>query len=261
MLMLIQDNPLGFSKASSGGHSARSMMFLEMRSLVRAMPLNVTKDDFTEAIVEENVLEKPTLSSRKKSLRHLMELYGMDPSKALFRVLWDLGHADIDSLPQLCLVCAYARDPQLRHSFELVRALRLSEVLDRAAMEQHLENGFPGRFSPAMKKSMAQNVNTTWTFGGHLAGKAKKTRQLPKPRPVSAAYAMFVGYLTGLRGERLLDSTFASLVASSRSQLQAALSLASAKGLLSIKQAAGIAEFDFSNLLNPAEESLLHESN
>jgi hypothetical protein len=258
--MLIQDSPLGFSDAGIGGHAARSMMFLEMRALVHAMPLTVTKDDFTKAIVEENALEKPTLSSRKKSLRHLTELYGMDASQALFRVLWNLGHADLDSLPQLCLVCAYARDQQLRHSFELVRTLRLGEVLERAAMEQHLENGFPGRFSPAMKKSMAQNVNTTWTFGGHLAGKAKKTRRLPEPRPVSAAYAMFVGYLSGLRGERLLDSAFASLVASNRSQLQATLSLASAKGLLSLKQAAGIVEFDFSNLLSPAEEALLHES-
>jgi hypothetical protein len=260
MGMLIQDDSLGFSKASIGGHTARSMMFLEMRALVRAMPLTVTKDDFTKAIVEENVLEKPTLSSRKKSLRHLMELYGMDPSEALFRVLWDFGHADLDSLHQLCLVCAYARDPQLRHSFELVRTLRLGEVLERVAMEKHLENGFPGRFSPAMKKSMAQNVNTTWTFGGHLAGKAKKTRRLPEPRPVSAAYAMFVGYLTGLRGERLLDSTFGSLVASKRSQLIGALSLASAKGMLSLKQAAGIVEFDFSNLLTSAEKALLHES-
>jgi hypothetical protein len=238
----------------------RSMMFLEMRTLVRSMPLTVTKDDFTKAIVDENILEKPTLSSRKESLIRLTQLYGMDPSKALFRVLWDLGHSDLDSLPQLCLVCAYARDPQLRHSFELIRTLRLGEVLARADMEQHLENGFPGRFSRATKASMARNVNTTWTFGGHLAGKVKKTRRLPEPRPVSAAYAMFVGYLTGLRGERLLNSTFAPLVASNRSQLQAALSLASARGLLSLKQAAGIVEFDFSNLLTSAEQELLHES-
>ena len=258
--MLRQDNPLGFAKLSIGGHSARSMMFLEMGALVRAMPLSVTRNDFIKAIVDENVLEKPTLSSRKKSLHHLVELYGMDPSKALFRVLWDFGHVDFDSLHQLCLVCAYARDPQLRHSFELVRTLHLGEVLERVAMEQHLEVGFPGRFSPAMKKSMAQNVNTTWTFGGHLAGKAKKTRRLPEPRPVSAAYAMFVGYLTGLRGDRLLDSTFAALVASNRSQLQTALALASARGLLSLKQAAGIVEFDFSNLLTPAEQEHLHES-
>jgi len=258
--MYIVDNSFGFSSAILGGHSARSMMFLEMRMLVHAMPVTVTLGDFVKAIVEENILEKPTLSSRKKSLRHLFELYGMDPAKALFRVLWNLGHSDIDSLPQLCLVCAYARDPQLRHSFELIRSLRLGEVLDRSAMEQHLENGFPSRFSIATKASMARNVNTTWTFGGHLAGRAKKTRRLPEARPISAAYAMFVGYLTGLRGERLLDSTFAALVSPNRSQLKTALALASARGLLSIKQAAGIVEFDFSNLLTPAEQEFLHES-
>jgi len=86
-LMLIQDNPFGFSKANLGGHSARSMMFLEMCALFRALPLAVAKGDFARAIVGENVLEKPTLSSRKKSLRHLLELYGLDPSRALFRVL------------------------------------------------------------------------------------------------------------------------------------------------------------------------------
>lgn len=259
--MLMQIDPLGFSVTKGGGHSARSMMFLEMSILVRTMPLSLTSDDFTKAIVEENVLEKPTLSSRKKSLRHLVELYGMDTSKAIFRIFWEFGHADLESLPQLCLVCAYARDPQLRQSFELIRTLRLGEVLERAAMEQHLENGFPGRFSPAMKKSMAQNVITTWTFGGHLSGKKKKPKRLPVPRPISAAYAMFVGYLSGLRGERLLDSTFAALVSSDRSQLQTALALASARGLLSLKQAAGVVEFDFSSLLSPAEQELLHESN
>ncbi len=239
----------------------RSMMFLEMRILVLSMPLIVDHDDFTKAIVDDNILEKPTLSSRKESLIRLKQLYGMDPSKALFRVLWELGHADLDSLPQLCLVSAYARDPQLRHSFELIRTLHLGEALARVDMENHLENGFPGRFSQGMKASMARNVNTSWTFGGHLTGKVKKTRRLPEPRPMSAVYAMFVGYLTGLRGERLLDSVFASLVASNRSLLQASLSLASAKGLLSLKQAAGIVEFDFSNLLTSAEQELLHESN
>ena len=77
---------------------------------------------------------------------------------------------------------------------------------------------------------------------------------------MSAAYAMFVGYLTGLRGERLLDSAFAALVAANRSQLHTGLTLASARGLLALKQAAGIVEFDFSPLLTPTEQALLHES-
>ncbi len=258
--LLLRSTQIGFSKASLGGHAARSMMFLEMHALVQALPLEIAKPDFNRAVIDENILEKPTFASRKKSLRHLRELYGMDPSKALFRVLWELGHEDMDSLPQLCLVCAYARDPQLRQSFKLIRTLRLGEVLNRSDMEQHLEEGFPGRFSPAMKKSMAQNVNTTWTFGGHLSGRSKKIRQFPEPRPLSAAYAMFVGYLSGLRGEGLLDSAYSALVSSNRAQLQTALSLASAKGLLSLKQAGGIVEFDFCNLLTPEEQVLIHES-
>ncbi|MBZ4194016.1 MAG: DUF1819 family protein [Candidatus Contendobacter sp.] len=250
---------MGLSNARIGGHSARSMMFLEMHTLVNGMPLAVNKDDFVRVIVEENVLEKPTLSSRNKSLRHLTELYGLDSSRALFRVLWALSHADLEALPQLCLVGAYARDPQFRHSFELIRTLRPGEALERSAMEQHLENGFPGRFSPAMKESMARNVNTSWTVGGHLTGKAKKIRRLPESRPLSTAYALFVGYLTGLRGERLLDSAFADLVAANRPSLHAALSLAAARGLFSLKQAAGIVEFDFAPLLTSEEQAYLDE--
>jgi len=250
----------GFSNAQTGGHTARSMMYLEMRVLHGAVPADATKEDFASAVIDDNVLGKPTLASRKKSLKHLTQLYGLDPARALFRVFRELAAMDLDSLPQLCLVCAYARDPQLRHSFTLIRTLRLGDVLDRVAMERHLEAGFPSRFSAAMKKSLAQNVGTTWTFGGHLVGRAKKVRRLPQPRPVSAAYAMFVGYLSGLRGERLLDSPYAALVSSNRSQLQAALTLAAARGLLSLKQAAGIVEFDFANLLTPTEQALLHES-
>jgi hypothetical protein len=258
--VLKQVNSLGFSDASIGGHSARSMMYREMSIMVHSMPVAVEKGDFYRSIVDENILEKATQDSRKKSLRHLIELYGLDSTKPLFRVLWQLAHSDIDSLPQLCLVSAYARDPQLRYSFELIRTLRPGEVLERASMECHLEHGFPARFSPAMKKSMAQNVNTTWTFGHHLTGKLKKTRQTPQPRPSSAAYSMFAGYLTGLRGEQLLSSAYAFLVSPNRAELLSALALASTLGLLSLKIAGAIVEFDFSTLLTPSELGLLHES-
>lgn len=251
---------LGFSNAINGAHSARSMMLPELQTLFRAFPVKVTPDAFRVGIVDENVLDKPTYGSRLKSIHHLTQLYGLDPDKALFRVLWELGHMDPEAVPQLCLVCAYARDPQLRFSFGYVQTLRPGEAHHRSAMEQHLEAGFPGRFSAAMKKSMAQNVSTSWTVAGHLAGRVNKTRRLPEPRPASAAYAMFVGYLSGLRGERLLESPYAALVSSSRSQLQASLALASARGLLRFKHAAGVFEFDFSSLLTPIEQALVNES-
>lgn len=54
------------------------MMFLEMQALVQTLPSSVTKADFQRAVVDENVLGKPTQSSRIRSLRHLTELYGLD---------------------------------------------------------------------------------------------------------------------------------------------------------------------------------------
>ena len=259
-ISLKKSSPFGLSGAMSGGHLARSMMLVEITTLVRSLAADADKATIVNAIQQENVLEKPTQSSRVKSLRHLTQLYGLDPSQAAFRVLWHFGHEDLDSLPQLCLVSAYARDPQFRQSFELVRTLRPGALLEPATMEAHIETGFPGRFSLAMKKSLAQNVSTSWTFSGHLEGRARKIRTLPQPRPASAAYAMFIGYLLGVRGERLLESPYASLVASSQAQLLAALSLASAKGLFSFKRAAGVVEFDFSSLLTAEEQRVLNDS-
>lgn len=57
--MLIQDTQFGFSKAKTGGHSARSMMFLEMRALIYHMPLSVTWEEFSEVPLDIFVRWKP----------------------------------------------------------------------------------------------------------------------------------------------------------------------------------------------------------
>jgi hypothetical protein len=38
------------TKSTTGGHAARSMIFLEMRALLHAMPVAVTKNDFARAV-------------------------------------------------------------------------------------------------------------------------------------------------------------------------------------------------------------------
>lgn len=246
----------GFRKGLSGGHTARSMMLNELALVHSRLPPNAITEDYAKAILDDNILNKPTASSRVKSLRHLQELYTLDPQYTLFRVLRQLASADPESLPLLGLVCVYCRDPQLRHSYRLIRTLRSGELLSREAMEETLEEGFPERFSPAMKKSLAQNVNTTWTFTGHLEGKARKVRTFPRCRPVAAAYAMLAGYLIGLRGQRLLESLFGELVAAERNTLLTQLPQAAYRGFIGFKQAGGVVEFDFAPLLTREERAL-----
>lgn len=252
-----QLEPFGFSAKLTGGHMARSMMFEEMRIIQESLPLEAKKEDFKRAIVEENILGKPTQSSREKSFHHLLELYGMDPGLALFRVLRTLGSADRGSFPLIAATCVYARDAQLRASFELIQTKRDGQDIPRVEMEEHLETSFPKRFSPAMKKSLAQNVNTSWTFCGHLEGRSKKIRRNPIAGFGAVTFAMFEGWLSGLRGEILLTSVYARLVNAEPGTILHQLRQASAQQWLRLRSGGGVTEIDFSPLLTPSEVSLL----
>lgn len=224
------------------------MMFTEISILLRELPIDATPADYKEAIEGQNLLEKPTQSSRQKSYRHLIELYGLDPSMVIFRTARRLAKQCPDQLPLLAMLCTYCRDLQLRQSFELISTLSPGEHLTRERMEEHLEERFPGQFSAAMKKSLAQNVNTTWTASGHLEGRAKKIRSRPHPGWASSTFAMFLGYLLDLRGEILLNSVFGRLVAAEPHQLLAHLQTAGSHGWLRLRAAGGVTEIDFSEL-------------
>ena len=240
--------PFGFSANRTGGHMARSMMLKEIRQLLEALPLEASLEDYRSAIEERNVLAKPTQSSRHKSYVHLVELYGLDFGKPLFRTMRRLAQDQPGELPLLAMLCVYGRDPQLRHSFEVIAPLAAGASVPREMMEEHLEQGFPGVFSTAMKQSLARNLNTTWTFCGHLAGRAKKTRALPTAWWAASTYSMFVGYLLGLRGEILLNSVFGRLVAATPAQLADHLTTAASRHWLRLRQAGGVIEIDFSHL-------------
>ena len=236
---------------------ARSMMLQELLLLFQVPDLHGPAD-FRRVIEAENLLGKPTFTSRNKSFRHLVQLYGLDASQALFRVLLRFAALAPDSLPLLALVCVFCRDPQLRGSFTLLEQTNPATPIPRRLMEGHLETLFPDRFSPAMKQSLAQNVNTTWTVSGHLHGRAVKTRSLPSPSFLATTYALFAGYLAGLRGDFLLQSVFSRLVAVSPPQAIEHLKEASKQGFLRLRHAGGVTEIDFFPLLNESELTSLH---
>ena len=240
---------LGFSAKLTGGHMARSMMLDEMTALTSTVPVEASLENYRQAILEDNTLGKPTYSSRQKSYRHLFELYGLDPSKALFAALRHLGKAEPTSLPLLALVCTFCRDAQLRQSFSMVDRLFAGEKLSRIDMETHLEEGFPDRFSEKMKKSLAQNVNTTWTVAGHLKGRSTKTRSFPTPHPAATVYAMFAGYLLGLRADNLVQSVFGRLIAPDTALILQHLAQAASRGWIRFRHAGGVMETDFSPLM------------
>ena len=84
------------------------MMLSELLVLLQAHGSNGLTE-FRRLIEEENLLGKPTFTSRHKSFRHLVELYGLESSHALFRVLLRLACVAKDAIPLLALVCVYCR--------------------------------------------------------------------------------------------------------------------------------------------------------
>lgn len=251
-------DPFGFYHATTGAHMARSMMLNELTVLIRGTRSDASKEALQKVVVEENLLGKPTASSREKTFFHLRRAYGLDVNTALWRVLRQFAKQEPQALPLMALVLIYSRDLQLRKSFDLVSTLKPGDELPRIRMEEWLEQAFPGKYSKAMKKSTAQNVNTTWTATGHLTGRSHKFRARPKPHWLATTYAMFVGYLAGIRGQVLLDSVYARLVGVDPLTAADHLSIASAHGLLRFRNAGGVVETDFSNLLHPSDQLMLH---
>jgi hypothetical protein len=95
------------------------MMLSEISALVDANGLGDARD----AIVENNVLNKNTVSGRLLTFQRLRELYSFDEQNPLFRVFRDLVNYDKGSTKLLALLVSLARDPLLRASARPVLSL------------------------------------------------------------------------------------------------------------------------------------------
>jgi hypothetical protein len=62
-------------------------MLAELTTLLASVPASASKAERRSAIVSENVLGKKTTSTRKSTAQRLSELYALDPSVPLFRLL------------------------------------------------------------------------------------------------------------------------------------------------------------------------------
>tara|TARA_R110001592_G_scaffold13740_2_gene62803 strand:- start:25280 stop:26059 length:780 start_codon:yes stop_codon:yes gene_type:complete len=249
----------GFKFGRNGAHSARTMMLTELTELFQGRGVDASPDQYQEDIVRFNVLHKPTEKARKLTWRHLVHLYAMDTEVVLFRTFRRLWESDERARALLTCQMALARDPLLRLSQNEILSLAPGQWLPREEMEQALDEQFPDRFSPAMLKSLAQNVNGTWTNAGYLEGRNKKHRTEPDIRPVNVAFALFLGYLQGASGNRLFNTEWTKILGCRLERLLELARQASHSGLLNFKHSSEVVEVTFPDYLTKEEEGLLHE--
>ena len=234
------------------------MMLNELTMLLEAHPVETSKADYQASIIDFNVLDKPTESSRIKSCRIITDLYGLDNNNTLFRILRTLHQHTPESLPQLALTLAFCRDALLRASSTVIFDTMPGQTLPRQTMEEHFEMLFPEHFSEAMKKSLSQNVNTSWTFAGHLQGRTVKTKNIAPISPAAATYAMLAAQLLGFSGSIALESPFGKLISNDTTAVAHALIDANTQNLCDFRTSGGVTEIRFPQLLTDQEIELIH---
>lgn len=249
----------GFKSGQSGAHASRTLMLAELEQLFASVPTTAGPDEYRLAIEQHNVLQKNTSKTRSLTFRHLVDLYGLDPQQPLFRNFRRLWDADSAARPVLTCQMALTRDGLLRLSQALILSLPPGAHLPREEMEQLFAKRYPDRFSAATLKSLAQNINASWTHAGFLQGRAKKYRVEPEIRPVNVAFALWLSSLHGASGARLFTSDWVKVLNARIEQLQELARLASFSGLLTYKHSSEIIEITFPDYLTQDEEARLYE--
>ena len=220
-------------------------MLSELRAVLDHVPKGSSAADYREAILELNVLSKTTDSTRRESLRRLRELYALDEATPIFELLRKLQAIDAISLPLLALQVAWTRDPLLRATAQPVMDASEGERVETASLAQALEAVFPNQYSELSRNQTARHAASSWTQSGHLAGRARKTRQRIKPTAVAVAMALFFGNITGYNGAAVFSNPWCRLLDLNPDGAKAMGIEAHRAGLLTLRAVGEVVELSF----------------
>lgn len=248
----------GMRLGDRGTHTSRTIMLKELTELLRAVPLRGASEDYRRAVIEDNLLGKKTIATRRLTVQRLSELYALDLEAPIFRVLRQLWCTDHSGRPLLALMVAYARDPLLRLTSQPILGAKHGSAVLTSTLDACIEDRIGTRFNPSTRNKVARNAASSWTQSGHLKGRAKKFRNKPVVTPACVAMAMLLGYTSGAHGRSLLNTEWIRLLDLSYSELMTQIEAAKRQGIIDFKQLGDVVEVGFPKLLLPHEEALCH---
>jgi hypothetical protein len=238
----------GFRFGAKGTHTSRTMMLEELRLVLGATRASAKRVDYAAAIIEGNCLSKPTVATRRLTNQRLGELYGLDPSIPLFRVLRRLWDANAEGRPLLALMAALARDPLLAASSPTVVLLPIGVELQREPMKRAVRIFVGGRLKDSIVEKVCRNVASTWTQSGHLEGRTFKKRRAVTASPATAAFAIYLAHAAGFRGAEMFTSGWLRVLDCDPSRGRQLALEAKRIGLLDLRISGDIIELNLSRL-------------
>lgn len=251
----------GFRFGDKGTHTSRTIMFKELALLFEDQEPNVPREAYVSAIIDQNCLGKQTVSTRKLTFQRLSELYGLDPTIPLFRILRHLWQADENGRPLLAFLTALARDPLLRVASDTILQIKTGEELMRQKLTDALRQSVDNRLNDGTLNTTVRNISSSWTQSGHLKGRVRKIRQRVAPTPIVTTYALLLGYILGARGNVLFSTFWAKVLDTSPEELISLSTDAKRLGFIDLSQAGGVVEVSLNRLLTEDERHLIHGTN
>ena len=241
----------------TGTHLSSTLKLEELRVLLGSRPVPASENAYRAAIVEQNLLGKPTATARRITFERLRELYGLDPNMLVFRALNDLWDTDNSAQPMIALLCSTARDPILRAVTPFLLGIPIRAVVTPHELAEEADHQFPGKFVPSSRERLGRNVSSSWEKAGLLSGQQTKKRAQPQARPTSLAYALLLGDLCGKRGQALFYTLWARMLDTPVHELKELAVIASRQGWIEYRAAGDVVEVSFRHLMRDQGVSAL----
>jgi hypothetical protein len=238
----------GFRFGHIGTHTSRTIMFKELTATLAAVPADARPAAYRRALIEENSLGKQTVATRRLTFQRLRELYAMDPSIALFRILRRLWDLDTGSHALLALLISLARDPLLLATANVVIGLQEGMEFHRSAMRDALAEAVGDRLNESTLDKVVRNAASSWAQSGHLKGRTFKFRQTVRPTPPSVALALYLAQAAGFHGDESLTSGWLKVLDSSASTALEIATAAKRLGLLDLRVAGEVFDLNLDRL-------------
>ena len=245
----------GFRFGAKGTHTSRTIMLAELTTLLQTTSRHSDRAEYASAVIEANCLAKRTVSTRRLTNQRLAELYGLDPSIPLFRVLRKLWDRDTAGRPLLAIQCAIARDPLLAATAPAILALAPGAEFLREPMRAALHEATGERFNEAVLNKVLRNAASSWTQSGHLEGRALKKRRRVHPTAMNVAFSLFLANCAGFRGQELFSCGWMQVLDRSQSEARELSLDAKRLGLIDLRMAADVIELNLDRLNSGMQES------
>lgn len=238
----------GFRLGNKGTHTTRTIMIKELSTLFSRATPSASRADYAALIIEQNCLAKSTAATRRLTNQRLSELYALNLSVPIFRVLRRLWDFDERSRRLLALTCSLARDPLLTASAPVIMSLSEGREFLRDPLKEAIKNHVAERLKDATIDKVVRNIASSWSQSGHLEGRTFKKRRRVEPNAVNIAYSLFMGYMAGFRGENLLSSGWIAVLDCTPLVAKELALDAKRMGLIDMRTAGGVTEINLSRL-------------